>query len=366
MIDLFQTDDGAFKGEDIYPEQKRIFDNLESNLAKIVKYNSNPSRVVRSNNYLLRLINQFALSHEEIGSVFIASINSNMSEILNVTEIVDSNSFGEIIKKGILEGRLNEVILHTADESINEFTVEALTNQWRTLVPLKFSYHPYTDLNFNLIDTKEEKRVASDIIFFNLDIRMLLVKWRGFMIEQNKIKDKTKRESERHFIYSEVLTPALDSYVKISLFNRIYAIQTGAPIEKSIRRETPPLLNVENDINESYAEVVDDLISKNVDWDRFMDSIKIGNNADLRDIKDLPMIPLTEQCFWAAIYPKLKILNFILNHFDATDNDLDRASLVRIERTFRTFITGRAEKSITNLEFRARFKKEIDAVVARL
>lgn len=327
MHQLFLKRPTVVRGLFQLPAFTYIRNGLSTNLVKLVSFYRENPRAVRSDHFLVRLLQSIAVSHQH-EPVYYVDLVSDIADELAMSLGMTSPLYpGRVFDPGIFYGRGTSEVLVSATVPFD--AVEA-AKDWEDLEPIWVLSHPKTDLNMDLpIGRSNGGNGGMAVIAIN--IPMLALQYRQWRAREQLLRPDNQR-SLMQFLCLYPLANMLRSHLDIALFNRLRAHFHGRVPLESIRRPPLHVIRYEDKVDALLSDLVTILKRKNQYFDAVLASIPlvVENNALNRLM--LPKLPPTRQVLWALTLARLDTVAFLVQLEAESNMGRNQQSINKIRR----------------------------------
>lgn len=235
-------------------------------------------------------------------------------------------------------------------------------SNWRNWQPIKIINHNITNLDMFHLDTDHE--YGDTWVLWSINLPLLKYQYDIWLSKQ---VDKASSFLPE-FILKYPMTNSLYSHQDIVLVNRAYNIFKGLPVDEPTRAPRGvTLLNLYNDTDWVYGNILDTLSSRVKGMGNFAENFPLASSTSLKDILfTTPEVIQTKQIHWAIILGSIGYLDFILTFCTKAGEANNSEFKNRINRLFRTYISDRTITSDTtkDAEASAIIKEHMDSISA--
>lgn len=279
-------------------------------IKKVINYYSTKPFVVRSNHILARILTIGAIPiHYDIDR-YMEVAYARSPYVAKAFNLTSSINYGKIFN-GHFYGLGNSEILLYNESYFNPY--EALEN-WRELRPVTVLDNSLSDLN-PCLPNGVRNSTAYGICVISIDIPMLLLQFRGFLIEQYN-KEKTNQNGmlgATHFIHMYVLPNMMYSHFDCILRNRIISRFYGEPYSERLVSTVFHFIDASSKLDKIIDEVIKTLKNKNAVFTDYLKIMPSIYEENMYESIVMPDIPRTRQVWWALYLSKLKMTKFLID-----------------------------------------------------
>ena len=322
-----------------YSKWDYVRSGLLRNLETTKKYYHSRIFSVKSNHFLVRLINTINVSHNFQIERFYDIVDSKAATIAAAMRMTTAMQKGSLYN-GIFYGPGCTEVIMMNTETFDPY--ESYKN-WRDISPVTVVYHPRSDLNLMLPNGKNTGN-ETGIAIIAVNIPLFAIQYRAFAEEQMQMNndDNTGLQTVAHFVHRFVLPNMLDSHLDIAIFNRLSRIINGAPMGEASRTHPFVLVDYAPQVNAVHENLVQDLSTRSMDYKAVMQTIPAIVKQNMEQVMTLPENPPTRQVLWAEVLARIDVLNTIINLPDKDSIEKNRSVLGYFAREFKHYQQDRA------------------------
>lgn len=308
MYKLFDYESPVATGAVTVSGWKYVRDGLRQNLGTVLSYYRKNPTAVKSQHFLVRLIESFAVPRSlELDRYYdnVADRALNISMALKMT----SSIFKGSLFNGVFYGGDNKEILvaHT-----DWFDFWECNRNWENVCPVRVLSHSFTDLGLNIPDGRVTS-IESGLNVIAINIPMLMIQYRAF--RRNEWEERGQYgENERsvmQFVRMYVLPNMLFSHLDVALFNRIAQTAKGAPLGLSTAKHSFHLIDYADKIDTVNSKILKDLSNNLRDFVTIMRTVPMVTKDNMEQLMYLPKMASTRQVDWALAICRLSALSFL-------------------------------------------------------
>lgn len=334
------------KGKDMYQLFTKVYDSLtavirppefelikrtyEAQLLNIINYYNNRVYAVKSNHLLCRLLtmSEIPVQYELDRYVEIAYTRSPyVAKHFNFTSEL---SYGKVAPSIFYGPENNEIILYNEDY----FDIDVVIKNWKTVSAVKVLEHPFSDLGL-LLPTGIDHSTDKGLVVMTVNIPMLLVQYRSFVLEQyNRILmpgNNEARLSVTHFVHMYVLPNILESHLELCIVNRLINLYYGAPMGEALKHHPFSLIDYSAKIDKTLLSVSKRLQRTRMLYFSMLKNIPSIDYPDAQEALLMPDIARTRQVWWAMLLTRLRIIKFLLDIGGANGIAMNRSMVNKLQ-----------------------------------
>lgn len=339
MYNLFNKPNNASPGNVSSAGFDYIKTQLVSNLEKVISYYKKANYSVKSNHFLVDLLNTMHSSTDVPLYQYPYLIKDQMKELVNTFELSSSTTYGKSRPEGIFLGeQVEEVYIATS----TSFNIENLKVNWKSTSALRFISHPNQDLGFSLPNGKNINSLPGMAVI-EINIPLLACQ---YALWKDSVKNLEDTPTTMSFIYKYVFTNMLESYLNVSVFNITQAIFNKETIVPSINPHGFYLNTYNGELVDSLREVVETRLDRKESFEEFLEGTVVVKNKSLRETIALPKMPYTRQVLWGLIVARINVAGFLMKWDKETGGSQNRDEINDIKRVLRQL---KSDKNLGNL-----------------
>lgn len=350
-----------FRRKEIFlPKYIYVNNGLNEKLLKKMTYWHEHPVVVQSNHLLVRLLQSISVTRSMDDLRYTDAVEDVSFDLAMSLRLTSATYRGKVFEDGPFYGAgSNEIIIAHAED----FNVEEAAKHWKRLEPIRFLYHPKTDLEM-LVPQGDPTGSETGESVIAINIPMLALQYKKWEEQEMKLRPTSPR-SIKHFVRMYVLANMLPSQLDIALFNRQVALWRGVKLQPTQRKD--PFFTI--DYNDKFDEVATTLFEqmsrKRLRFDAMLNNLLSSANDSVFDWIRLPETARTDQIVWALIVARLPIFSFLLEMDYRTGSHTNRSEKNMLAREMRSMRVDKdLERSMPSemaFDYKVRLKTEIEA-----
>lgn len=265
----------------------------------------------RSDHLLMSLIYALNIARNSTYERVYDNAYSRTVALTNLFRMTSATNRGTVIRNMFFGGNSKEVVFgHTS-----MISPRAIVDDWKNMKPVKVLRHPFTDTWANVPDGRPI--VKDGISFFSVDIPMIATMYWCYQKEQDLVEAGGQpRGTPAQFVYAYLLANMMESMLDHSLFNRIYALQTGSGRNDSPKLHPFAVPSYDNELTNVQKIMLNRVQDLNRRISSRLDQVKLVFSDSALELSDLPGMAPTLQCFWALVAARTHMLTFALQSMD--------------------------------------------------
>jgi hypothetical protein len=334
MYSLFNLMPEKLSGVLKIPGWNYLHDGLRRNLDAVITYYRSHSMAVESDHFLVRLLQSIDIPKSQnieryADNVDLMSLNLSMA--LKMT----SSIYRGQVFDGVFYGPKCQEILIAHNEPFDPFEAD---KNWQNQMPIQVLRHPITDLGMRLPDGNDNS-TDFGIAVILINIPLLAVMYRAFRRYEDYLFE-TQGESQRsvmQFVHMYVLPNMMPSHVDQVVFNRLHALQRGAPLGEVRRPHSFPVVSYEDRLNIAQRQLLVLLEKQGKDFRGVMQEIPMICDDNLDQLMVLPKLAPTQQVMWALSISRLPALDFLFRASKDGANQRNRKEVQYVLRNIRMY-----------------------------
>ncbi len=306
--------------------QKGLLRNLE----KIQQYHHTYNKGVKSNHFLVRLLQSVSVPKSLPIERYYANVDAialNVSMAMRMT----SSIYRGIVHRGIFYGENTPEILLATDDY---FDFEQVHNNWENACPVTVLMNGKSDMGMHLPDGKSYSEEQGLSVFL-VNISMLCVMYRAFLQKEQAMEDSPK--SVMQFIGGYVIPNMLASQTEVCFFNRVYKEATGVTDNDDTPNRKHPfaLQYYDGYIDHAVLKTLEYIERTNLSFMTVLKTIPSLKYDSMYEALEMPDLAPTLQVDFALVLTRLKVIDFLF--YACKDRLLERNQAIvnQILRAFR-------------------------------
>ena len=340
MYSLFSNPTRALAGHIVAPRfndaEKRIVEDVE----KVISYHRNGTFFSKTDHLLVRLINQMDVPLSYDLDRYYEVATARALSVANSLRLTSSINVGDWFNGVFYHGSKEIILAYTNDDNPVE-----LIKDWRNLQAVKVLECPVSNLAYMLPDGRPHN-IEEGLVVIGIDIPMLMIQFRGFVTLQlqRQARGEDTNLGIRDFVGKYVIPNMLYSQTDLAIHNRLFNLQSGAPMGASRKRHVFFTSNYTALVDKGLSVILKRLETTRMHYRDVLESIpKVFKDFPL----SMPDIAETRQVWWALFLSRLKATEFLLNvageqgrHYNQTEVNALRIDLKRFksDNVFKSFL----------------------------
>ena len=280
----------------------------QSEIDKAISFYQTRVHSVKSNHLLCRLLITSSPEFDQDNERFAQYAQTKapyLSKHFGMTSSIGSGKTKESIFYG---DDIDEILLYT-ESYFDPFTI---LNDWKNIQAIKVINHPFSCLIPKLFNGKK-KESGSGISVVGIDIALLLMQYRGWLIEQKQRQEETGSVlSEGHFVSMYVLPQMLRTHTEIAIFNRLTNLNDGAPMTEMLIKNSFVVLDYHSKLDKALKDVLRFIKDKSALYSYSLKTIPCAFEENMQKALLLPDVAPTVQVWWALIIARASTLAAIM------------------------------------------------------
>lgn len=284
---------------------RRIY---QREIATITEYYNSRVYAVPSNHLLCRLLTTGFVSIEHDLSRYLQILYARAPYLAKYFNFTSEISYGKIFD-GVFYGPGNDEIILYTEDYFNPF--DALEN-WKSLKPVTVLEHPVSDFGLTLLNGKENS-TAKGLSVISINIAMLFIMYRGFLIQQGSKFNSTSQLGTEHFVNMYVLPGMLNSHIEIALLNRLKNLFYAAPMSSSLKKLPFLVVDYTDKIDRVNKEILEHLEDTSRLYVQDLKCIPSFFEEDMQSVLMMPDLAKTRQIWWSLLLARLGTIKFLID-----------------------------------------------------
>jgi hypothetical protein len=321
------------------PEWSYLKNGLDRNLKTVKDYYMSRPFAVKSNHYLVKILNNLGVSFNHNLERFYDIVDARASIISMGFKMSSSVYRGSVFKDIFYGGNISEVLV--LEESY--FDPEKVYRDWKNAKAVKVLMHPKSDLKL-LIPNGKYIGSEDGVAVISINIAMLAVQFKAFLeYEMNRTANTNESpKTVAQFIHMFVLPNMLDSHLDIVLFNRVYNLVVGAPMGDSNKKHPFYITDYSVGIDRMYNKLVKAFKTSDKRYKTYLKSFPCTTDIDFDNLLRLPDNAPTRQIVWTHVLARLRALEMLVKLSPANGNRLNKLDNNEFLRTFKLYESDKA------------------------
>ena len=341
MYSLFNKMEwGNWGGAPTYLNYRYSLKGLRSNLERVIHYNRIYPRAVRPNHFLVKLIHSLNIpvSMDPQRMVdLIAERAEGVGMAMNITSPLNK---GRIFSPGVFYGEGSQEILIADSTPVD---ARAVKEEWESLRPIEFVYHPKTDLGMDVPQGfQNSDELGLCVVRINVPLLALQYQqWR----QREWMYNSENQRSVMQFVASYPLNNLMYSQVDWAIINRVVNTYRGIGCANSYLRKPFQVTDYTDRLQLAVDQMVHDYRTRKFTMENLLGSIDLIGTPSAMERVALPKLLPTRQVKWALILARTPITRFLVDWNTQTGNRKNKAQLNTIRIETQRFLNDNALRS---------------------
>ena len=311
MYSLFTNPPRMYTVPMVVPRFADVEKRILSDVDRVVNYHRYGSFFVKSSHLLCRVISQMGIPLNYELDRYYEIAKARAGQISFLSRMSSSVNPGKWFS-GVFYFGCNEIILSVDTEE----RPSELVKDWRNLKPVRVLQHPVSNLNY-MLPTGREHNIERGLVVVSVNIPILMVMYRCFMITQKRLKETSEGAltTPQAFVAKYVIPNMLYSQTDLVLLNRLINLFRGAPMGDSILHHSFYTSDYSELLDKGLMEVLKRISTVRMSYRDMLGNIpKLYNDFPLM----MPDMAETHQVWWSLFLTRLKEISFL---FDAAGEE---------------------------------------------
>ncbi len=307
VIEIFRKIPDINTGVLRAPNWSFVKNGILENVNEVQSYYKKNARPVKSNHFLIRLLQSISISKlMSIERYFehIDAIQMNLSMVFKMTSPI----YKGIVHKNIFYGGYSSEILLAVDDQFNIYDTD---KNWKDVQAVKILLHPKSDMNYYIPNGKQYSN-EDGLSVISINIAMLAIQYRAFVLHELKYNRDNPR-GINYFIGAYVLPNMLPSQTELCIFNRVYNLVAGKDSNDDISFKHPfALKNYKPFLDRALDNTIEYLERSNKSYRTVFHTVPAIYSDSIYNTLILPDVLDTRQVSWALVISRLKMIDFLI------------------------------------------------------
>lgn len=332
MFELFRNLPSASLNRVVPVQWNYIQKGMRNNLYKVQQYYKVYNPTLRSNHFLVRLLQSLAVPMSLSLDRYYENVDSIALGHSMVMRMHSSIYDGEVFR-GVFYGNQTPEILIANDDIFDFIDVH---ENWRNVSAVNVIQHGKTDLGIHL-PNGESYSDETGVTVISINIAMLAVQYRAFVLEQ-ATKNSDSHKTIMQFIAGYVLTNMLPSQLEISFFNRLYQRAYGLESYTALpyRKHSFGLTSFDTQVDYVLDKVLDTLSKSRKEFTAILANCPAFLASDMHRVLRMPDIAPTSQIDYILVLSRLKAVDFLIRTCSGAPETSNQSHLNQMSHALRT------------------------------
>lgn len=306
MYSLFSTTPRLLTSSIVAPRFVDVERKIVHDIDKITNHYRGNEYASRGDHLLVKLIQIMNVPlHYPLDRYYDVCLDRT-NTVANSLRLTTSANQGQLFK-GIFYHGCTEIII--VSNQINRPT--ELESGWRDLQAVKVIEHPVSNMRYMLpngVNHNTERGLA----VIHIDAAALMVQYRCFIQEQLTSSGGLNSNvlDERHFLYRYVFPNMLKSQTDIVIINRLFNLDSGAPMGDSIRRHVFYTSDYTEMLDKGLLYLLDRLKVTKMPYQTLLANIpRVFSDRPL----SMPDMAETRQVYWALWLARVRAMKLLID-----------------------------------------------------
>ncbi len=283
-----------------------VMKGLKRNVEKVQQYYQAYNPTVRSNHFLIRLLQTFSVPHGLPLDRYYANVDRlALNHAMNMG-MTSSISKGRVFRGIFYGGNTPEVLIAVDDH----FDYEHVYRNWERVAAVQPLMHAKSDTEL-LLPNGQASSEEEGLTVILVNVPMLAVQYHAFLNAQaNRMRGTLKTDA--HFIAAYVLPNMLPKHMELAVFNRVYQHATQ-PDHKSVLLRQHPFYLPEYDyyLNDTIETFLFNIERTPLEFQTILKSLPSVNFESMYEAMEMPDVFPTRQVDWALTMARMKVVDLL-------------------------------------------------------
>lgn len=325
------------------PQWNFIRANLIRNVQTVQGYYSTRPFAVRSQHFLVRLLNTIGVSYKLPIDRFYDLVDTKAlahSMVMKMT----SSVYKGAIHPGVFYGEGNSEILVAVTDPVNP--METYKN-WRTVSAVNPISHEISDTSLMLPNGRSSS-VDKGICVIGINIAQLAVQYRGFLdyMQKEYLDQGLSPLTTMQFIHMFVLPNMMAGHLDLVLFNRAYNLLMGAPMGSATKKHPFYLTDYSKLIDQTYTEAIKYFKGQSKEFKAILSTFPAAFSDSFEEALRIPDEAPTRQIVFSEVIARLKVIDFLTSFTPDAGTTRSRSEINDVMRTLKYYDRDRSILSL--------------------
>lgn len=309
LYNLFQGSTLHPEGGYVDPTFRRLADNLRSIRERIVTYRRTYPGYLANDHILISLINGLGTPLSMDVQSYVDKTRDRSLYHASALGMTSPVSKGRVFTDGQFFGRYVQDVIIAVDD---EFDVDYAAAHWQDLEPVRFVYHPLSDLSFTIPGLQPTSNEAGlSVILIN--VPMLALQYRQWRYWRQSVDAERNPQTTAQFLCSYTLPNMLASELDLALFNRMVLTYYGAEPAAMAKRHPFYIFDLSRETDHVLGNYLTYINRRGMSFDTLLSNFPSVFHADFHSVIELPDRSYLNPMRWAATLARIPLLAFLLN-----------------------------------------------------
>lgn len=353
MYRVFTNPVLANTGKSDHPNFITVRRLIKSEVNKMLTYYRNSSMTVSSNHLVKQILEQLNVSMKRDLESYVGACHDEVSRLARLFGLVHYEIRNPEPKDGIFYAKgIPEFII--ADETTFN-PIEAYRN-WDKLSPIKIRYHPFSDLNYPLLNGHYKNPVREKgYVIISINIPLLALQYRAWLKEKSKTGDNFDRMGS--FILRYPIANMVYRHTEIAIINRTIKTYTSEPVAKFYRLHPYNVVDHSKLVDEVLLKRAEIIKTRQINFDELFNLFNTIYGYSWRQIAKPPKMVHTRNTKWVLDLQVLHLLEFWLRAKRSGNVLTDRSITNKITRHIRNMENDAVYYKTNSIDMIETFKK---------
>jgi len=337
MYRLFKVPEVVAQSTLSNPNWNYVRQGLRSNLQTIHRFYRNNATSVKSDHFLMKLLNHFGSAREQSLSSFYVQVQSAALDLAMALKMTSANYTGTSFPGYFYGPGVQEILIAYNDS----FNYDQAYANWEDVEAVTVLAHPCSDLSLPILDGVNRADVAGYAVIA-INIPLLLVQYRAFRDREWRLKGQTDQRSSMQFIRMHVLPNMLASHLDYALFKRIYRTHFTEPQTKFVQAHPFYLTDYTARVDAMQQEQLMWLLTRNYKFAEILKTIPMVVAPTALEMAGLPVMPATRQVNWALSLSRLDVLELLFSVSEQSPGNQNQMEINTVKRFIQMYRTDQA------------------------
>lgn len=359
MYTLFKTRPETYRSSQLPGTWHNLHSEITRQVDKIIHFYQTTPIAVKADHVLNTILGYYGSMHEASAFDVYRRAASSYLGFCTSNKLTSSASVGQIYQGVFYGPGIKEILI-----GVNEpFNYNVGLNDWKSIVPLKVLYHPFSNTVFNIPNGLNPTTVKGYSVI-QIDIPKLVVKYHWFRRWEREVAQVENPDyvskTPFQFIHMHVLPLMMYSHADNVIINRFKAIFMDEEIEDSPSLHSFYVTRWGLRLDRVFLSLKESLSGKAYDFGTMLRSIPTIYSTNAYEFSILPSVYITRQVEWALVMGRMHLYELLFAIDDTSDTQTNASYTHHIQNMIERYRINGLIKSVTPRLVRNDLERSLD------
>lgn len=330
MFHLFTEEQTIAYGVALQPETEYIKRSYLRELLHIEDYYHNRSYAVKSNHLLNQLLIHTTAPYEYTLDRFVEVVRTRAPYVAKAFKLTSELDSG-MMHDGVFYGPGSPEFIFYEDTYFDPYLV---AKHWKNAVAVRPLWHQRSDMKLlfpNGREVTDEKGLSA----VSINLPMLVLQHRCFVMEQMLKPDDGARLTTAHFVHKYVLPNLLYQSTDLSVLNRCMRLYYNRPTGHPTFKHAFRIADLTDKLDRVLLKLMNGLSNTSTPYAAVIETIPAVSQPNALTALRLPDFAPTRHIRWSTLVARLQVMKFIIDLGGSKGIARNRGEINALQRVVR-------------------------------